>query len=129
MKNKIESDSELRRRLTKGQYEITRNKGTEPPFSGKYYDFDEQGIYKCVCCNNDLFSSEAKYHSGTGWPSFWTPSSESSISTCPDYSHGMVRTEVKCAVCNAHLGHVFGDEPTRTGLRYCINSAALQFKK
>jgi peptide-methionine (R)-S-oxide reductase len=129
MDKSIISDEELRKRLTKEQYEITRKKATEPAFSGKYHDFDEKGTYKCICCNNELFSSEVKYHSGTGWPSFWAPISKAGLVTCPDYSHGMMRTEVKCAVCDSHLGHVFQNEPTRTGLRYCINSGALQFEK
>ena len=128
MRIKIISDDELRRKLTKEQYEITRRKGTEPAFSGKYHDFYEKGIYRCICCDSELFSSDAKYHSGTGWPSFWTPYSDKSITTYPDHSYGMMRTEVKCAVCNAHLGHVFKNEPTKSGLRYCMNSGALHFE-
>ena len=128
MRGKIRSEDDLRKRLTKEQYEITRKKSTEPAFSGKYYDFYEKGIYSCVCCDSELFSSDAKYPSGTGWPSFWAPSSDESVATCPDYSHGMTRTEVKCAICDAHLGHVFPNEATENGLRYCINSGALQFE-
>ena len=122
------SDTEWQRQLTPEQYEVTRKKSTEPPFTGKYHDFKGSGVYLCVCCGNELFASETKFDSGTGWPSFYAPSSEENIEKETDTSHNRVRTEVKCTRCGAHLGHVFEDGPEPTNLRYCINSAALDFK-
>ena len=114
--------------LTDEQYRVTRLCGTEPPFSHPYYFNKEPGTYHCVCCGAPLFSSEAKYESGTGWPSFFAPLSENVLKFLEDTSHGMRRTEVRCAACDAHLGHVFPDGPPPTGLRYCINGAALRFE-
>jgi peptide-methionine (R)-S-oxide reductase len=132
-KNRIDkvekSDAEWRKQLSPEEYHVTRKKGTEPAFTGKYWNTKKHGVFQCVCCGEPLFDSETKFDSGTGWPSFYAPMDESNVQLETDESYGMVRTEVMCRRCEAHLGHVFPDGPKPTGLRFCINSAALKLQE
>ena len=129
MSDKVEkSDAEWRQTLTEQQYHVARQKGTELAFTGEYWDTKKDGVYQCVCCGQPLFDAKTKFDSGTGWPSFWQPLAEDRVDVEADRSHGMERTEVLCARCDGHLGHVFDDGPPPTGLRFCLNSASLTFQ-
>jgi len=125
----VKTPKEWKEVLTPDQFEVCINKGTEPPFTGKYHNSKEKGTYKCICCGESLFKSDTKYNSGSGWPSFWQPLSEEKIEYISDTAFGMIRTEVNCKKCGAHLGHVFDDGPKPTNLRYCINSISLDLDK
>ena len=123
------TDAEYRQMLSPMEYAVTREKATEPPFTGRYWDHREKGVYRCICCGQTLFDSSTKFDAGCGWPSYWKAASPEAIREARDTSHFMVRTEILCSQCDAHLGHVFDDGPQPTGLRYCVNSASITFDK